>query len=386
MLQSVFITGRGLNSPAGFSFLSHRENLFAGHTAFSRQDRRMVGRLHPTAENILRDLVVRKEYRHLDRAVMLGLLAAREAATGGSLPSDTAVLMGTSRGATERLEDAIRQYNEGGSVSPWTSPVTTAGTFAAAITRDLGLQGLGLSVSSACTTSLHAVGLAALLVDTGQAEAALAGGAEACLTPFTLEMLQSTGVYSKSEDEVFPCQPLHSSRSGLVLGEGAAVVLLERRPTRPVLARIVAYAGTSEKSTMTGITESGELVDRVIQKVLRHSGIELQDISFIVGHGASTRRGDEAELNGLRRAFGNNLPPLVFHKWHTGHLLGASGALSLALAADHLQTGRLPPHPYWQGEDPLDLRRERLLKEPRYALVISLGFGGNAGAILLSRN
>lgn len=384
MTQQVFITGRGILCPAGFNFKTTYTSLVMGQVSFARRHGVTVGILDARAEEMLGTLKANKNYRHFDRAVLLGILAAREA-TQQISSQDMSVIMGSSRGATESLEKAFEKFMTNDTVLPFTSPTTTAGSFAAAISRDLKCDGLSLSVSSACSTSLHAIGLGSLLISSGQSPAVVAGGSESALTPFTLEMLQAAKVYGENSEDCYPVRPLHTSRSGLVLGEGSAAVLMESHPKQQPLARISGYGFASEQSTLTGITETGDLVERVIQRTLENAGLRAEDVDLVVGHGASTRKGDLAEINGLKKAFPKRLPHLVFHKWCLGHLLGASGAASVALAVEHLQANERPAHPYWIGDDPYNLRASLSNLKLRHILILSLGFGGNAGALIVSK-
>lgn len=388
----IFLTGRGLVSPAGLT----THDLW---DAISRGVPRLVqepllgpcGKLPLAAETVIdRVRDQKKALRTADRAVLLGVLAARDAyaeALQAELaldPDTTAVVCGSSRGATATLEREHDAFLERGKVSATTSPHSTQGAFAAAVAQDLGLGGLAVSVSSACTTGLNALGVGAALLEAGQCTAVIAGGAEASLTPFTIAQLRAAGVLAKAPSALFPCRPLHPERTGLIPGEGAACVVLTQDP-RGALARFGGFGSSSEPSTPTGVSPDGLALGRAMRRALNAAELDPADIDLVVGHGASTRQGDAAELNAYRDLFGMKLPPITFHKWATGHMIGASGAVSAVLATLHLATGDVPALPYWEQDVPVGGKTALHLTRARHVMVCAMGFGGNASAVIISR-
>jgi 3-oxoacyl-(acyl-carrier-protein) synthase len=404
--RPVYVVGRGAVTPAGLRLAAAWEALRQGMPRIAHEDPSLIleglptgrepllpcGRLGADAEAELARLGDEKRWRTSDRAVLLGVLAAREAraeawpAEAGAAAQRLAVVMGSSRGATATLEREHGRFLDKGKVAPSTSPQSTAGAFAAAVAQDLGGCGLSLSVSSACATGLNAIGTAFALLSAGVADRALAGGAEASLTPFTLAQLKAAQVAAKAPSRLYPCRPLHPSRSGMIPAEGAACLALTtegRDAGAAPLARVLGFGSATEAATATGISEGGDALVEALRQALAHAGCSPRDVALIVGHGASTLKGDAAELEAYRRVFGGELPPLTFHKWLTGHMIGASAAFSAALATEHLRTGEVPELPYWDDEMPIPGTAARVRGD--VVVVAGLGFGGNASALVLGR-
>lgn len=395
-MRKVYVTGRGMASPAGSSFAANWAALERGRPCFTLDDDHgYLGRVSPDVEAALALLQGEKRLKAQDRGVLLGVLAAREAwreARGIANPRErppgrTAVVMGSSRGATGTTEREFERFTATAKVSIAASPTSTAGAFASVIAQDLGLDGLALSVSSACATGLNALGVAWSLVATGVADHAVAGGAEASLTPFTLAQFDAIGVRMvRRGSALFPCRPLHPLRAGLLAAEGSACLVVSARPETlggGPKACILGYGAASESSTMTGISSDGHVLVDAVEQALEQAGLDRGAIDLVVGHGAGTVKGDAAEINAYRRVFGVEMPAITFHKWLTGHMIGASAAYSAALAVRSLETGEVPPLPYCEdGELGFPFAPK---KRVTTVLVTALGFGGNASAMVLGR-
>lgn len=389
-ISEVFIVGRGCLTAAGADFNANWRGLIRGVPALKTDPIfGMAGRLHEGAESFLQKSIKQsKRLRRADRAVQLGVLAAREAWAESQLEPGRlcATIIGSSRGATQTIEQEHGRFLERGCTSVQTSPATTAGSLASVVAQELGVNGPVMSVSSACATGLVAIGTAFGLLKAGLAVQALAGGSEASLTAFTRAQLHAVSVLDPSPSMLFPLRPMHPERNGMVAGEGAACVaiatheaLREQRQVIP-LARIAGYGAASESTSATGISPTGEVLIQAVRRAIAYAQIDLSDIDLIVGHGAGTRQGDDAEIRAYDTLFGHkHRPPLTLHKWLTGHMLGASAAHSAALATAHLMTGQVPALPYWDEVD------DRVF-EPRYALITALGFGGIAAALILARD
>lgn len=382
-MHDVFITGRGLISPAGSNLRAHWEGLIAGRSALSCSETRRLGCVAPEDDARLARVGDEKAFRSYDRGVLLAVLAARDAvADAQTIPDRHWIsLIGSSRGATHMLEESFARHFQGERLRPATSPTTTLGAFSSAVARATGCEGLSLSVSAACSTSLHAIGMSFLALRAGFAKGAVAGGAEAPLTPYTLAMLEAAKVLSPSRS-TYPCRPFHPDREGMVLGEGGSVVALETKPTRRPLARIVGYGAATENATLTGISANGLVLQHAMTDALNMANLTQANIDLIVGHGSGTQKGDAAEAQAYQGVFARACPPIVLHKWMTGHLLGAAGAFSVAMAIEHLKHAAVPRHPYFDvGAS--ELARAHDIPGARHALIASLGFGGNAAALVI---
>lgn len=335
--------------------------------------------LHSSVEEQLRTWLashpLRRPLAHHDRLVQLGCFAARNL----TVPTDYGVVAGTSRGVSQELLSSYQRYFAGSPLSARVSPVTTGSALAAALGQVYGLSGMATGVSAACSSGLHAFGVAASLIETGALPGALVVAAESCLDPFTIKALLAARVHSRHAGY----KPFSPHRSGLALGEGAAAVLLS--PTPPPegqeVIRLVAFASCREDATMTGITPAADGLQRAIRQVLQKSKLRPEQINLIIGHGAGTSRGDDAELACYAAVFGESLPAIQHYKWLMGHTLGATGLQAIAIAIENWRKSCFFPAPYTQ---------KNILKQipdamPRYILACSLGFGGICSAVILER-
>ena len=302
----------------------------------------------------------------------------------------TSLLVGSSRGATTSLESALRTFLETGKVPTHTSPTTTLGALTSCIAQESHLPATSFGLSATCTSGLTSLIQGIALLDSEQAEACIAVGAEAPITPFTHAILRAAGVLASSWDTPFPCTPLaheHSPGSGMILGEGAAAFLLARHkepkmPIRP-LAVISGFATAMEKTpSPTGISEDATGLQDTMKQAVTMSGGIVPDL--IIAHAPGTRKGDSSELRAIEAVFGlaESRPAIYSPKWLIGHTLGASGSLSLLLGIEILTRENLPLLPY---ESPQNQTIEAKSGSLRHIMVNSSGFGGFNTSILISK-
>lgn len=314
-------------------------------------------------------------YRHLDDSVLYAMYAARRLGTG--LIEDTSevgINIGSSRGATGLFEQYYDTFVSGGRISPYASPSTTLGNISSWVSQDLGAGEAVFSHSVTCSTSLHALVNAAAWLQAGFCKQFIAGGAEAPLTPFTIAQMQALKTYAPSAETMYPCRAADPSKSGntLVLGEGAALFLLEKGLSADRLASIVGIGYASEKITHgTSISENGENLQRAMKMAL--AGHARPDV--VVMHTPGTVKGDQSEWNAIREIFKDECPAVTTNKWKIGHAFGASGALSVEMAILMLRHQRFFGVPY--------LPEQRAPKQIKSVLVNAAGFGGNAASLLL---
>jgi 3-oxoacyl-[acyl-carrier-protein] synthase II len=378
-MEPIYITRTAVVSPAGWGVERHIAALISGNTPLCETPLGPQGLLPPEVEVDLRRLGEEKSWKHQDRVNRLAVLLVRRLLQDHRTACDWGVIFGSSRGATHTLEQTWQQFQSGERLPPWTSPVSTASSLPAAIARDLGLQGLSCFLSAACSTSLHTIlqGVASLRLGLGTGM--IVGGAEAANTRFTLNMLGAAKVLSR-ESGPFPCRPGAPQRSGMVLSEGAAAILLEVRPESEPLGAIIGWGAATEQTSLTGVSAEGEVLQRAMVQALTSAGLHVSDVDLIIGHGSGTIKGDAAELAAYEALFGTP-PPLVWHKWVTGHMLGASAAASLVLGLEHLKDASVPGHPYLPHDHPSFAPRQ--LARAQHALITAMGFGGNACAIIV---
>ena len=335
-------------------------------------------------------------YRQLDRTVLLALLAARQAtAQAGWSEADQrealAVSIGSSRGATGRLEQFHEEFLTEGTVPVAASPLTTLGNVASWVAYDAGAHGgAALSHSSTCSSAFQALGNALAWLRAGMADRFLAGGSEAPLTDFTLAQMHAIGIYSPFAAADWPCRPGAGAPSTFVLGEGAAVFALEKtsslsiqqeklaQPSKPIFQLESVGFGFEAIGSKTGLSRDGQHFQTAMRQALAQAGRTPTDVDALVLHSPGTPAGDAAERAAIQAVFGESVPPFTSNKWLLGHTLGASAALSLAYAL-HLLTTQTWPHPpfatYLAPAPARPLRR---------ILINAAGFGGNAASALVS--
>ena len=354
-----------------------------------------VAALPPALEAAVAELrQAQPSFRQLDRTVLLAVLAARQArAEAGWLAGQPlAVSLGSSRGATGRLERHHAEFLATGTTAVAASPLTTLGNVASWVAFDAGAEGAAaLSHSSTCSSALQALGNAVAWLRAGMAERFLAGGTEAPLTPFTLAQMQALGIYSPFAAHELPCRPGAGRPSTFVLGEGAAVFALERlsratrraelaaRPGPPPLCCLAGVGfGFEALSNKTGLSAGGEHFRVAMRAALAQADCRPAAVDAVVLHSPGTPAGDAAERRALRAVFGPVLPALTSNKWLLGHTLGASAALSLDFACHLLLSQAWPAPP--PGTDLTAAPRRPLHR----VLVNAAGFGGNAASALLT--
>ncbi|MBC6988830.1 beta-ketoacyl synthase N-terminal-like domain-containing protein [Hymenobacter sp. BT491] len=357
-----------------------------------------VGALPASVEAELAAL--RKEhsaYRQLDRTVLLALLAARQATAQAGWKSDNqenalAVSIGSSRGATGRLEQFYEEFLEEGSVPPATSPLTTLGNVASWVAFDAGTTaGAALSHSSTCSSAFQALGNAMAWLRAGMADRFLAGGTEAPLTAFTLAQMHALGIYSPFEASDSPCRPGAGRPSTFVLGEGAAVFALEKISRKQLEEGNYTSASLSNTyileavgfgfeaiGSKTGLSPEGHHFQKAMRQALQQAPCAPSDIDAIVLHSPGTHAGDASERRAIAAVFGEEMPALTSNKWLIGHTLGASAALSLHYALHILATQSWPAPGFATDLTPAPFRPVRRI------LINAAGFGGNAASAIVS--
>lgn len=325
--------------------------------------------------------------RGLDRSVQLAVYAARQAADEAwpdRIPARLGVAVGSSRGATELLEAGVERFlHAPETLPPSTSPSTTLGNLSSWVAQELSPLALAApELSSTCSTSLSAVGIAVAFLRARMADCFVAGGAEAPLTAFTLAQMRALGVHSRSLEAIpsRPCAAERTERNSMVLGEGAAMVALEASPSGTALSgglALLSGVGFAVEpiTSKTSIHRDGLGLRLSMERAWEDAGGPAPDV--VVTHTPGTEQGDRAELEALNGVFGASTPYLTCNKWLLGHTLGASGTLSLEYGALLLNGGRPAVIPYrttFHGVAPKSVRR---------VLVNSIGFGGAAATVIL---
>ena len=306
--------------------------------------------------------------------------------------------MATGIGGIETVETQHDVMRDKGAkmVSPLGIPQYMPNAAAAAVSMRFGLQGQTFGVVSACSSGGHALGLAARMIQYGDADAVLAGGSEATLTAFGFACFQSMQALSPTGMS----RPFDARRDGFVMGEGAGMLVLEeesaaRARGATILAELAGYGSTADAHHLTAPDPSGVPAARAITLALADAGIEAGELDYVNAHGTSTQLNDAAETAALKRALGEEQArriPISSTKSAIGHLLGAAGAVEAVATVQTLRTGTIAPTLGLEVPDPeLDLdyvpRTARPLAvpagRPAAALSNSFAFGGHNVALVL---
>lgn len=315
-------------------------------------------------------------FSDLDDSVLYAVFAAREAVekSGWTKGDNIGINIGSSRGATGLFEKFHEAFLKSGKAEVLSSPSTTLGNISSWVAQDLQTSGPEISHSVTCSTGLHAVLNAVAWIKAGLTEEFIAGGSEAALTPFTIAQMQAMKIYA-SEDLDFPCQALNmqKTRNSMVLGEAAGIACISANK-KNALAQIYGIGYATEKlKHSVSISADAECLQRSMKMAI--SEHDPGDIDVIVLHAPGTLKGDLAEVNAVKKVFGNKMPAITTNKWKIGHTFGASGILSLEMAVLMLQHQEFIPVPFSQFL--------QAPKKIRNVLVNAVGFGGNAVSILI---
>jgi 3-oxoacyl-[acyl-carrier-protein] synthase II len=335
------------------------------------------------------------EAPNLDRVSQLALAAAAEALAASGLELETenrsriGVYWGTGMGGAESLEGAYRQVYAANEwrLRPMTVVMAMSNAAGANIAVRHGLSGPFANFSTACSSSAMALGEAMRTIAAGRADAIIAGGAEALLTPATLAAWQALRTLAPADaaNPAASCKPFDKRRAGLVLGEGAAAFVLEdESPARARGARIhgwlTGYGNSCDAVHMSRPDRDGQA--RAMREALAECGLAPKDIGYINAHGTATAVGDVVEAQAINAVFQNDAPLVSSTKSLHGHLLGGAGALELAVAMMALEQGLIAPTAFLEQPDPevklrhVALRAERIAP-PRAVMSNSFAFGGS---------
>ncbi|POR46533.1 beta-ketoacyl-[acyl-carrier-protein] synthase family protein [Bosea psychrotolerans] len=353
-MTAVAITGFGIVSAAGADRQSFARSLFEGHSAVGdvalpRSFGHRAFRAAQIAELPARAAEMAGHGRAYDRFSVLALLAAEEAIAAARLDEDdlangrTSVLIGSGIGGATAIDDShYGLYVENRRPDPLTIPRLMANAAAALLSRRWGCRGTVLAIASACASSTQAIGLGMGLIRSGLADRVLVGGAEASLTPAALQSWQAMRVLTSTH-----CRPFSARRDGMVLGEGAAVFVLESeeaagRRGAPLVAHLLGYGTAADAGDIIRPDPAGAAA--AMHAALADAGLSPREINHVNAHGTGTRLNDAAEAEALESVFGPLVSrvPLSATKPIHGHTLGASGAIELAATVIALQQGLAP--------------------------------------------
>ncbi len=344
-----------------------------------------------------------KEARKLDRYVLLSLGAAREAIADAGLdgfdPTRVGIVFGSAIGGFLGVMEQHDVLRERGAdrVSPNFLPNVLVDSASGQLAISLGVRGPNYAVVSACATGSHAIGEGAELIKRGDADAVLAGGAEACIHPLIIAGFTAMrGLAVEDEDPARASRPFDATRAGFVCSEGACVLVLEelesaQRRGAQIYAEVVGYGASNDAHHMAQPDPESKGVIEMMQAALRRAGVEPERVGYINAHGTSTPLGDTAETKAIKDVFGDHAYNLAVSSTKSvmGHTFGAAGAVEALMCVLAVRHGMLPPTINYRNPDP-DCDLDYVPNEAReaqidVALSNAMGLGGHNGCVLVGR-
>ena len=410
--RRVVITGLGLVTPLGNQVQDSWSALLAGRSgiqtitqfdasAFACQFAGEVKGFN------IEDYIPAKEARHMDRFIHFGLAASMQAVRDAGLPTGEAlspelaerigVLVGSGIGGLPMIEQTHTDYKERGPrrISPFFVPASIINMISGHVSIYHGFRGPNLGVVTACTTGLHAIGLAARLIEAGDADIMVAGGAESTVSPLGIGgFAASRALSTRNDDPSTASRPFDKDRDGFVLGEGAGVMVVESydsavaRGAR-IYAELAGFGMSGDAHHMTAPDVYGP--QRSMLNALRNADINPDQVQYLNAHGTSTPLGDVNETNAIKQAFGDHARKLVVNstKSMTGHLLGGAGGIESVFTALAVHHQVSPPTINIFNQDPeCDLDYcANTAREMKIDVAVknNFGFGGTNGSLVFKR-
>ncbi len=410
MERRVVITGLGAVSPLGTGVEKMWRALVAGESGIapitlfdtSKYDSRIAGEVKDFEPETFAD---KRDLKRMDRFVQFAVAASHMAVKDAALTINeengdgVGVLIGSGIGGTWTWEANHRQLVEKGPhrVSPFFIPMMIGDMASGQVSMIFGARGPNSNIATACASSTHTIGEAAEIIKRGDAEAMIAGGAEAAVSPLAVAGFCAMRALSTRNDEpARASRPFDAQRDGFVIGEGAGVVVLEeleaaRRRGARIHGEVVGYGMSGDAYHMTASHPTGDGAARAMAAALRDAGLSPAEIDYINAHGTSTQINDKSETLAIKRVFGDAAyrVPVSSTKSMTGHLLGAGGGIEVIICLLAMRDGTIPPTINYEFPDPecdLDyVPNQARPAEVKTAMSNSFGFGGHNATLILKR-
>ncbi len=408
--RRVVVTGLGIISPVGNSVEDAWSNVMAGRPGITRISRfdasAFASQVAGDVKNFdLAKYLTPKDARRMDTFIHFGLAAAMDAIKDSGLEVTDAnrerigVNIGSGIGGLQMIEETHKTYLADGprKISPFFIPATIINMISGHLSIMYGLQGPNLSVVTACTTGTHAVGEAGRMIEYGEADVMIAGGAESTICPLAIGGFSAARALStRNDDPAGASRPWDKERDGFVLGEGAGVLVLEEYEHAKVrgasiYCELIGYGKSADAYHMTAPVEDGSGAARCMNNALKNAGLNPDQVDYINAHGTSTPLGDLAETKAVKLALGGHSGKVMVSstKSMTGHLLGAAGGVEAIFSALTIARGAVPPTiNLVQADEGCDLDyvpntgRDAAVN---VALSNSFGFGGTNGTIIFGK-
>ena len=406
--RRVVVTGLGIVSPVGSTVSSAWENIISGKSGITRITRFDASSFASQIAGEVKDFDIHqylsvKEARRMDVFIHYGMAAAIQAVKDAGIDDISrldaekiGVNIGSGIGGLPMIENTDTAYHAGGprKISPFFIPSTIINMIAGNLSIMYGYKGPNIAIVTACTTATHSIGNSARMIEYGDADVMVCGGAESCVTPLAIGGFAAAKALSGNNDNPETAsRPWDVDRDGFVLGEGAGVLVLEelehaKRRGAKIYAELAGFGMSADAFHMTAPCDDGEGAARCMTNALKNAGINTTEVDYINAHGTSTPLGDIAETIAVKRCFGEHSSKLAVSstKSMTGHLLGAAGGVEAVFSVLAIHQHIAPPTINLVNQDPqcdLDFipntARDMNIK---VALSNSFGFGGTNGTLV----
>jgi beta-ketoacyl-acyl-carrier-protein synthase II len=411
MQERIVITGMGTVSPLGLNVTESWSNAAAGVSGvapikqFDSHAANLQVHIAAEVKNFKpEEFMDAREARRRDRFEQFAIAASKEALFSSGLEvtdknaGRIGIIISSAIGGLHSLQEAtLTNYKDGPrKVSPFMIPMLMANGGAGMAAIEFGIKGPCFSVASACASGADGIGTALMMLRTGMIDAALAGASEATITSTGVAAFDRVGAMSRRNDDYsMTPQPFDKNRDGLVMGEGAAVLVLERESDAKarganILAELAGYGATADAFHVTAPHEHGAGGAAAIRMALESARANVDEVGYINAHGTGTSLNDQAETRAVKTAFGELAykVPISSTKSMTGHMMGATGALEVVFCVKAINEGILPPTIHYETPDPecdLDYIPNKA-REANISLAISNAFGfGGHNAVLAIR-
>jgi 3-oxoacyl-[acyl-carrier-protein] synthase II len=408
--RKVVVTGLGIISPVGNSVAEAWSNIVAGQSGITNITKFDASAFASQVAGEVKGFDVDqylspKESRRMDTFIQYGLAAGIQAVRDAGIEATEenaeriGVSIGSGIGGLQLIEDTDQIYREAGprKISPFFIPGTIINMISGNLSIMYGFKGPNIAIVTACTTATHAIGDAARLIEYGDADVMVAGGAEAAITQLGVGGFAAARALStRNDDPATASRPWDVDRDGFVIGEGAGVLVLEeyehaKRRGAKIYCELAGFGMSADAYHMTSPSESGEGAARCMRNALKNAGINADEVDYVNAHGTSTPAGDVAETQAVKGYFGDRAKQIAVSstKSMTGHLLGAAGGIEAVFSALAIRDQIAPPTINIFNQDPqcdLDYvpNMARNMKID-VAISNSFGFGGTNGTVVFRK-
>lgn len=409
--RRVVITGLGIISPVGNTVSNAWENIISGKSGIARITRFDASNFTSQIAGEVKDFDIQqylsaKEARRMDIFIHYGMAAAIQAVKDAGIEDVThldseriGVNIGSGIGGLPMIESTDTAYHAGGprKISPFFIPSTIINMIAGNLSIMYGYKGPNIAIVTACTTATHSIGNSARMIEYGDADVMVCGGAESCVTPLSIGGFSAAKALSvNNDDPASASRPWDQDRDGFVLGEGAGILVLEemehaKRRGAKIYAELAGFGMSADAFHMTAPCDDGEGAARCMANALKNAAIDATDVDYINAHGTSTPLGDIAETIAVKRCFGDHAHKLAVSstKSMTGHLLGAAGGVEAVFSTLAIHHQIAPPTINLVNQGPqCDLDYvPNTARDMRInvALSNSFGFGGTNGTLVFRK-